>query len=63
MVIVLKAQLIKQGWWFPADGLFHLLVFKDLTKPWNIQSALLQCMQLSMQLQTVIELFKSIDNT
>lgn len=50
------------------DGGFLLififfLYFKDLTGPWNIQSIVLQHMQLSMQLQKITELFKSIDNT
>lgn len=63
MVIVLKIQLIKQGWSFPADKFIHMLYFKDLTKPWNIQSTPLQYMQLGMRLQKITELLQSIDNT
>lgn len=47
----LKSPTDKTRLLVPCWGFIHILYFKDQTRPWNIQSALLQPMQLSIQLQ------------
>jgi hypothetical protein len=62
MVIVLKIQLIKQGWWFPADTNSHF-IFQGFDQALKYSIYFTSAYATKHAIAKIIELFKSIDNT